>query len=163
MILAALLCDVPSDHLLVRSDSGDEIPHAPYASVDVHLAYEPEFRFEYGTGPRLQSLHDGGNGEVGRYLDLEMHMVVVGVERMDVGGGVFLGGRIEVFPQRLPNVRLEVFPAISRAPYDAVLDSVLAVVQAPGSHEYGRTTHRVRSAIHPRTLGRAGRAGFPGN
>lgn len=47
---------------------------------------------------------------------------------MDVEGGVFLSGRIEVFSQSLFSVRLEEFSTVSCPPYYVILKLILAVV-----------------------------------
>ena len=49
MISAALLFNVLFNHRFIQSDSRDEIPHTPYAAVDVHLTYEFELLLQYGT------------------------------------------------------------------------------------------------------------------
>jgi len=62
------------------------------AAVEIHFVDEFELFLEKSARLGLDPLHDGSDREVWRYLDLKVHMIVVGVERVYVERGVFLGG-----------------------------------------------------------------------
>ncbi len=89
--------DIALDHLFVQADGGDEIPHAPDAAVEIHLADEFEFLLEDLAGFGFQSLHDGGNGRVRGYFDLEVNMVIIGIKGGNEERGIFLRGFVEIF------------------------------------------------------------------
>ena len=84
MVLFPLVLDIPLDTCLIEADGGDKVSDAPYAAVEIDVPDEFEAFLDSDARFDLEGLHDGSNGEVRGYFNLEVDMVFIGVERVYV-------------------------------------------------------------------------------
>lgn len=82
----------------------------------------------------LQPSDDICHVDVRWYFDLDVYMILVGVQCLDPERRVFLHRGVETFPEFDENVGLQEFPSVLRTPYDMVLVLIRGVVQLTGPH-----------------------------
>ena len=94
MVLFPLVLNIALDTFFIQADTRDKVSDAPYAAVDVDVSYKLEALFDSLARFDFERLHDGRNGEVGWYFDLEMYMIFIGIQRMYVDRRILFDYRV---------------------------------------------------------------------
>jgi hypothetical protein len=120
--------DVSRYRLFVQADCRDKVSDAPYTAVDVYLAYKLKPLFDSDARFDLELLHDGRYGEVRGYFDLEVNMIVIGIE------GVYIQRRILPYysvtggDELFFNVFFQPFLSVASSPDEVILNLICTVV-----------------------------------